>query len=157
MWTLSLVIYHLSHFSFKTAVFCLKMNFVISVSDSFRLRAKAFHNFWVRVFFLPRFPLSATMNLDRSYTGAAGKISDLWPSNCLLKIDNEGDKKRARSLSYHFQVFTPLTKMADISTVCRSASRTDFGNIVLLRFKNFLSDSRLFVTSLTLYFFVLYI
>ncbi len=34
------------------------------------------------------------MNGDRNYTGAAGKISDHWRSNCFLKIDTEGDKTR---------------------------------------------------------------
>ncbi len=29
------------------------------------------------------------MNVDRSYTGAAGKISHHWRSSCFLKIDTE--------------------------------------------------------------------
>ncbi len=35
-----------------------------------------------------------SMNGDRNYTGAAGKLSDHWRSNCFLKIDTEGAKTR---------------------------------------------------------------
>ncbi len=48
------------------------------------------------------------MNGDRSYTGAAGKISD----HCFLKKDTEGDKiRRAGSL---FQNFTIRTEKAPL-------------------------------------------
>ncbi len=34
------------------------------------------------------------MNGDRSYTGAARKISNQWRSSCFLKIGTEGAKTR---------------------------------------------------------------
>ncbi len=43
------------------------------------------------------------MNGDRSYTGAAGKISNQWRSNCFLKIETEGAMTRcAGSLFLYF-------------------------------------------------------
>ncbi len=52
------------------------------------------------------------MNGDISYTGAAGKISDHWWSNCFLKIDTEGDK--ARCAGSLFQNFTIQTEKAPL-------------------------------------------
>ncbi len=39
------------------------------------------------------------MNEVGDYTGAAGKISDLWRSNGILKIDTQGDKTRCAGIS----------------------------------------------------------
>ncbi len=53
-----------------------------------------------------------SVNVDRSYKGAARKILDHLRSNCFLKIDTEGDKtKCAGSL---FQYFTTQTENAPL-------------------------------------------
>ncbi len=53
-----------------------------------------------------------SVNEDKSYTGAAGKISDHWRSNCFLKIDTEGDKTRC--VGSLFQKFTARTEKAPL-------------------------------------------
>ncbi len=50
-----------------------------------------------------------TMNGDRSYTGAAGKISNQRRSNCFLKMETEGAKTRCAGSLFQYVVYIVIT------------------------------------------------